>query len=31
MINVKINGKAIQVPEGTTILAAAKQANVKIP
>ncbi len=31
MINVKINGKAVQVPEGTTILAAAKQANVKIP
>ncbi len=31
MLNVKINGKAIQVPEGTTILAAAKQANVKIP
>lgn len=31
MINVKINGKAIQVPEGTTILAAAKMANVKIP
>ncbi len=31
MINVKINGKAIQVPEGTTILAAAKQANVTIP
>jgi NADH-quinone oxidoreductase subunit G len=31
MINVKINGKAIQVPEGTTILAAAKMVNVKIP
>ncbi len=31
MINVKINGKAVQVPEGTTILAAAKQANVRIP
>ena len=31
MINVKINGKSIQVPEGTTILAAAKMANVKIP
>jgi NADH-quinone oxidoreductase subunit G len=31
MINVKINGKAIQVSEGTTILAAAKQANVRIP
>jgi len=31
MINVKINGKAIQVPEDTTILAAAKMANVKIP
>ncbi len=31
MINIKINGKAIQVPEGTSILAAAKTANVKIP
>jgi len=31
MINVKINGKAIQVPDDTTILAAAKMANVKIP
>lgn len=31
MINIKINGKAIQVPEGTSILAAAKMANVKIP
>jgi NADH-quinone oxidoreductase subunit G len=31
MINVKINGKAIQVPEGTTILAAARMVNVKIP
>jgi NADH-quinone oxidoreductase subunit G len=31
MLNVKINGKAIQVPEGTTILAAAKMTNVTIP
>ncbi|MBN1617075.1 MAG: iron hydrogenase small subunit [Spirochaetales bacterium] len=31
MINVKINGKALQVPEGITILEAAKLANVKIP
>lgn len=31
MINVKINGKAVQVPEGTTILAAAKKVNVNIP
>ncbi len=31
MINVKINGKPVQVAEGTTILAAAKLANVKIP
>jgi NADH-quinone oxidoreductase subunit G len=31
MINVKINGKPVQVPEGTSILAAAKLANVKIP
>ena len=27
MINVKINGKAIQVPEGTTILEAAKHGE----
>ena len=31
MINVKINGKPIQVPDGTTILAAAKMLNIKIP
>jgi iron-only hydrogenase group A len=31
MINIKINGKTIQVPEGTSILAASKLANVKIP
>lgn len=31
MINVKINGKEIQVKEGSTILEAAHVANVKIP
>ena len=31
MINVSINGKMVQVPEGTTILEAAKLVNVKIP
>ncbi len=31
MINIKINGNAIQVPKGTSILAAAKMANVNIP
>jgi NADH-quinone oxidoreductase subunit G len=31
MINLKINGKPVQVEEGTTILEAAKKANVKIP
>jgi len=31
MINLKINGKPVQVEEGTTILDAAKKVNVKIP
>ena len=31
MINFKINGIPVQVEEGTTILEAAKKANVKIP
>ncbi len=31
MINVKINGIAVQVPEGSTILEAAKVAGIKIP
>ncbi len=31
MVKVKINGKEIQVPENTTILEAAKQANITIP
>lgn len=31
MINVNINGKDIEVAEGTTILQAAKQLNIKIP
>lgn len=31
MVNCKINGIAIQVEEGTTILDAAKKVNVKIP
>lgn len=31
MINLKINGYDVQVPEGTTILEAAKKVNVHIP
>ena len=31
MVNVKINGIAVSVPEGTTILAAARQAGIDIP
>jgi iron-only hydrogenase group A len=31
MVNLKINGLQVQVPEGTTILDAAKSLNFKIP
>ena len=31
MINCKINGKPVQVEDGTTILKAAQKVNVKIP
>ncbi|TLN22733.1 2Fe-2S iron-sulfur cluster binding domain-containing protein, partial [bacterium] len=31
MINVTIDGKTIQVPEGTTVLKAAKLAGADIP
>ena len=31
MVNVTVNGLAVQVPEGTTILNAAKAAGVEIP
>ena len=31
MINLTINGKSIFVPEGSTILEAAKQNNIYIP
>lgn len=31
MVNLKINGVPVTVPEGSTILQAAKLANVKIP
>lgn len=31
MVNVTIDGKQIQVPEGTTVLRAAESAGVKIP
>lgn len=31
MIDLKINGKEISVPEGTTVLEAAKMLNIKIP
>ena len=31
MVNVTIDGLSISVPEGTTVLQAAKQLNIKIP
>jgi NADH-quinone oxidoreductase subunit G/NADP-reducing hydrogenase subunit HndD len=31
MLNININGKAIQVPKGTTILQASREVNLKIP
>ena len=31
MINLTINGKAVQAPEGSTILEAARSANIDIP
>ncbi len=31
MVNIKINGKAFQVPENTTILEAASANNINIP
>ncbi|MBE6344525.1 MAG: ferredoxin [Spirochaetaceae bacterium] len=31
MVNLTINGKAVQVPEGTTILEAAKKIDIRIP
>lgn len=31
MINLKINGKAVSVPGGTTILDAARKAGIKVP
>ena len=31
MVNLKINGIAVSVPEGSTILQAAKAVNVRIP
>ncbi len=31
MVNVTIDGKPIQVPEGTTVLRAAEQAGISIP
>lgn len=30
-VNIKINGKPVSVPEGTSILKAAKDAQIKIP
>lgn len=30
-VNIKINGMPVTVPEGTTILHAAKQAQIKVP
>lgn len=31
MVNIKIDGVSMQVPEGTTILEAARMANIRIP
>lgn len=31
MVNIKINGQNLQVPEGTTVLQAAKEVGVHIP
>ena len=31
LVNLKINGKAVSVPQGTTILDAARKAGIKIP
>ena len=31
MVNVKINGFAVQVPKGSTVLEAARAASVTIP
>ena len=31
MLNIKINGKELQVPYGTTVLEAARMANINIP
>ena len=31
MVNIKIDGVSLQVPEGSTILEAARNANIKIP
>ena len=31
MIHLTINGKAVQAPEGSTILEAARSANIDIP
>ena len=31
MVNLTINGRKVEVPEGTTILEAAKKANIDIP
>ena len=31
MVNLKINGIPVSVPEGSTVLQAAKAANIRIP
>ena len=31
MVNLTINGRNVKVPEGTTILEAAKKINIDIP
>lgn len=31
MINLTIDGKQVEVPEGTTVLRAAEKAGIKVP
>ena len=31
MVNISIDGKSIQVPDGTTVLQAARMAEIDIP
>ena len=31
MVNITIDGRAVQVPQGTTVLEAAREAGINIP